>query len=330
MSFSFSKVIALIGLVSSLLFTQYTFAMKSAVDREVIRYPGNKYLILEQEGLWYRSIIFPGIGKVQFFADEAEKVVQLLQDGSKPPEVKDCGFLSGCCRLKFSSAMITVASADVPKVLKIFESDLLIDLTYKKILDASGVSVSFYPAFVRAKELDSMNPNFNFNMTIDHIKIKTHQGEKVLNLPPEFQTRLTQFLSLGVKKACRVRQETPADCFLFCVYMNNAYAQYSYDNLLKRDIVKDHSLNFTEVKPEDLQIGDSILMDKPGQQQFHYAFYLGDGLFVSKFGGLGIFFTNLEAMLDCYGRGDRQGYKFFKIITTGKSIKTRPYAPDYN
>lgn len=118
------------------------------------------------------------------------------------------------------------------------------------------------------------------------IKVQQNNGEySILDLPESVKTQLLKYL---------MNPPEPCDCNCFAHAINNVK--------FKMGIFDDSSWMITKFVGESyLYPGDTIYIEKAKDTFTHFAVYLGQGLYISKFGYRGpLIVTSLEAMKYAY------------------------------
>lgn len=212
-----------------------------------------------------------------------------------------------------------------------YGQDLVIDLTKTpNSVKANKTEINFHRVFLENKELDSINPHFSFDQPINRIMVKTGSGETDLLLPEEIRQRLAIYLEKGISQALNQKISENADCFIWASYMKNTHISFLDHEGSPFPIIEDIGLFEVEIKENSLKAGDSLKIFKPETNQFHYALYLGNNIYVSKFGKWGLFFTDLRTMKQFFGFGEVKGFKLHKLVITKKAFNEIPYGAEYS
>jgi len=120
------------------------------------------------------------------------------------------------------------------------------------------------------------------------LSVETDRGRRTVNLPEEMNARILNYLRLG--HPC-----LPFDCSSFVHYMNGVDFHFGeFDD--RRWVVE------TLTDEGLLKEGDTILLGHNRKTFTHGAIYLGDGLYLSKFGPDGpLIITDVPAMKIGFG-----------------------------
>lgn len=128
---------------------------------------------------------------------------------------------------------------------------------------------------------------------------------KELNLPTHFATRLIKYLRFQYRK-----EDGNHECGNFVMYMlglpvisdeKNEYHRYydSYTHVTSHPITNFDNLNFIEGTP--LMLRKNVTKGNETISYFvHYMIYVGQGLYLSKIGTLGLGFGDIKSILKIY------------------------------
>lgn len=200
----------------------------------------------------------------------------------------------------------------------------------KSIID-SGSEVSHFRSYLKIEEdgkeevieFDSINPNFAFNRAIDNIQVidgAQFQPLERITVYRDVLDRLKQYLNIGMT---RTREEINPknrygsycfniyafDCRRFASYLqtgkeNTDYESASEGQRISREIeFPSSSLLASGMVYKMTAISDTFGKARTYKQEdikLHFFVYLGEGVFISKFGKAGIFFTPYSSLLESY------------------------------
>ncbi len=122
-----------------------------------------------------------------------------------------------------------------------------------------------------------------------HLSIETARGKKTVLLPEAMSARILDYLRLGRAPS------SPFDCNCFAHYMNGV--DYLFGKFDRQKWVVEPMVDESSLKE-----GDTIIIGHDRQMLTHFAIYLGEGYYLSKFGSSGpLIVADLPAMKIGFG-----------------------------
>lgn len=210
------------------------------------------------------------------------------------------------------------------RVRGIKRHSVIIDLTNVGILKGNSVTIEHHPVFLNGVLLEVLDGDFYFSgQSIEYIWFKKEKGMEELKLPTNEFRRITQYLSSKrdfPKSLC-------IDCGFFLFYIKNVYCQFIECDGAPFAFMSNSGGSFVEIPESELIVGDGIRIFQESSGWHHCALYLGEGLFLSKFGESGLVVCALDSMKSFFGFGDSSGFSLARVLTV-KECKEPQYAPE--
>ncbi|MDD9952479.1 MAG: hypothetical protein OXT67_13035 [Zetaproteobacteria bacterium] len=207
------------------------------------------------------------------------------------------------------------------------QNTLTIDKTIQHKLVGNDTEVPVYTVYYNGQQLDHTDPEFKFDGdTIENIVVKSTAGEHTLTeIPePEFD-RLSAQLLQGISAVMELSPRIIPECFTYLSYLKNVANTYSDCPGSPLPLLAHVGFVHEPVTLADLAPGDGIRIVQHASGHFHYAMYLGEELFISKFGtNRGISVTSLESMQTFFGFGDSSNFEMTRIKVRRPCMPT-PY-----